>query len=147
MKECRCCKETKSFDLLVKNKAFKDGFDTICRDCSRERVKQWRKDNPEKRRAQQRLETKRGGRKKHLKRSYGLSLEEYNQMFEDQHGSCKICGVHQSQLAKPLFVDHCHTTGAVRGLLCTHCNFVLGYARDNPVILQSAINYLTVTGY
>lgn len=84
----------------------------------------------------------------HLKRKYGITYETYIDMFNSQNQVCKIC----KQLFKrksqtrdelmPLFVDHCHTTGMVRGLLCSKCNTGLGMFQDNIEILNSAINYL-----
>lgn len=61
-----------------------------------------------------------------LKSRYGVSLEEYNTMFESQGGECKICKRHQTEFSKRLRVDHCHKTGRVRGLLCSRCNLHLG---------------------
>lgn len=113
-----------------------------------EKVKEWRKRNPEKRAAQSNREGKTEySRNKHLRRYYGISLEEYNTMFVNQNGSCAICEVHQSQTTKRLFVDHCHTTGAIRGLLCSQCNSMLGMAKDNQETLAKAIVYLNKTGY
>lgn len=81
-------------------------------------------------------------RKKWYKVEYGITLEDYNNMFQSQMGCCAICGTHQTKFAKGLAVDHCHTSKNVRGLLCTKCNLLLGYASDNVEILLSAINYL-----
>lgn len=64
-------------------------------------------------------------------------------MFLNQNGQCKICGIHQSSLKENLTVDHDHSTGKVRGLLCRKCNLLLGNAKDEPSILQRAIVYLT----
>ena len=80
-----------------------------------------------------------------LWRFYKLTLEEYLLMVEKQQGCCKICSKHVSSLIGKktrLCVDHCHTTGKVRGLLCEPCNTLLGMAKDNTQILQSAIAYL-----
>lgn len=63
-------------------------------------------------------------------------------MFKTQNGSCKICNTHQSELKSILYVDHCHTTNKIRGLLCQHCNTLLGYAKDNVETLSLAIQYL-----
>jgi hypothetical protein len=72
-----------------------------------------------------------------MKRVYGLSKEKYNQMYERQNGACFIC-----EDTSKLMVDHCHTTGKVRALLCRACNFGLGNFRDNPRLLNLAIGYL-----
>lgn len=76
------------------------------------------------------------------KRRFGITLEDYNKMFEDQKGCCKICNTHQLDLKKRLAVDHCHTTGKVRGLLCGNCNRAIGMLNDSQELLLSAINYL-----
>lgn len=77
-----------------------------------------------------------------LKNMYGIGIEEFEVMFNNQKGCCKICSRHQSELDQTIFVDHCHVTKKVRGLLCRSCNFLLGAARDKVSILNSAINYL-----
>lgn len=63
-------------------------------------------------------------------------------MFEAQKGECKICSIHFSQLKKPLAVDHNHKTGKIRGLLCYHCNWLIGHAKERIEILNRTIAYL-----
>lgn len=79
-------------------------------------------------------------------RTYGLSRKGYERMFEEQEHKCKICGDGgfriNSKTEKTLCVDHCHETGAIRGLLCHNCNRALGLLRDKKELLQSAIEYL-----
>jgi hypothetical protein len=65
-------------------------------------------------------------RRAKLKYYYGLTVNGYNKMFQAQGGSCKICQVHQTDLSRRLDIDHDHSTGAVRGLLCSGCNTYLG---------------------
>ncbi len=77
-----------------------------------------------------------------LKKTYGITTEDYNNMFIEQAGQCAICGTHQSKLKKKLHVDHNHETGRVRGLLCDGCNIALGRMKDDMRILRSAIKYL-----
>lgn len=77
-----------------------------------------------------------------LKNKYGLTLEQYNDLFNKQNGCCAICGVHQKELKLPLCVDHCHNTNNIRGLLCSKCNSGLGFFKDNVLFLKSAIKYL-----
>jgi hypothetical protein len=86
-------------------------------------------------------------RKSEYQKRYGITLDDYEAMCEAQKGVCKICGnkeTHKGALGrtKPLCVDHCHATGKVRGLLCNDCNVLLGRAKDNVTVLESAINYL-----
>jgi len=79
----------------------------------------------------------------HLKYKYGLTLEAYNIMLQAQNHRCKICGAEDSKVeGKRMFVDHCHTTGKIRGLLCHLCNSGLGLFRDSTELLTKAIGYL-----
>ena len=84
-------------------------------------------------------------RNDHLKRRYGITLDQWNEMFEDQKGCCAICKRHQSEINKRLAVDHNHDTGEVRKLLCTNCNTALGLFYDNQDILLNAVEYLRST--
>lgn len=77
-----------------------------------------------------------------LKSEFGISLNEYEEILGSQNGVCAICKQPQE---KTLCVDHCHKTGVVRGLLCDNCNNGLGRFGDNPEILISAIDYLTIS--
>ena len=78
-----------------------------------------------------------GSRKYHLKRRYGLTPEEFDGFLAKQGFLCPIC------LKRPaVHVDHDHSTGKVRGILCEMCNGGLGQFRDNPETIESAIEYL-----
>ncbi|WP_432421584.1 endonuclease VII domain-containing protein [Nocardia brasiliensis] len=77
---------------------------------------------------------------------YGLTVEDYDRMWNEQDGKCAICRRPQQRYADgrliELSVDHCHKTGRVRGLLCSGCNRALGYMDDNPDWLSAASDYL-----
>lgn len=73
---------------------------------------------------------------------YGITLEQYHQMLADQNYRCAICGQEDEVEGRKLAIDHCHTTGKVRGLLCGKCNRGLGLFYDNSKLLQNAISYL-----
>lgn len=77
-----------------------------------------------------------------LKRDYGISLEQYNQLLEQQEHKCNICGTHRDEFKKDLAVDHCHDTGIVRGLLCKNCNTGIGNFKDDIDIMKKAIEYI-----
>jgi len=79
---------------------------------------------------------------KFYQEKYGITIEEYNSLFEQQNGCCAICEIHQTQLRRKLCVDHNHINGKIRGLLCDTCNRVLGYLDDNKDILYKAFKYL-----
>lgn len=77
--------------------------------------------------------------KKHrLASLYGLSLEQFEAIRLEQGGGCAICARNDS----PLVVDHCHSTGAVRGLLCDGCNTAIGRLGDNAESVSRALAYL-----
>lgn len=79
-------------------------------------------------------------RERHTIRKYKVSQTDYDLMLKNQMGACAIC---ERKQEKALDIDHCHETGVVRGLLCSNCNRMLGYAKDNRLTLKAAINYLT----
>ena len=81
-------------------------------------------------------------RNKKLKALYGISIEDYTNLFLIQKGCCAICDRHQSNFKMSLSVDHCHSTGKVRGLLCHACNLTLGMVKDSTFVLKKAISYL-----
>ncbi len=73
-----------------------------------------------------------------VRREYGMELEDLEQMLIDQNGLCAIC---EEELEKP-HVDHDHTTGEVRGLLCNTCNRAIGLLKDDTDVLLRAVIYL-----
>jgi hypothetical protein len=80
-------------------------------------------------------------RRRDLRKNYGITEGEYDSMLLGQGGVCAICkGAEPS--GRRLAVDHCHTTGKVRGLLCSRCNPAIGLFNENVANLASAIDYL-----
>jgi len=81
-----------------------------------------------------------------LLKNYGITIEQYRETLAKQDGVCAICKqpetteIRGKVIAMP--VDHCHTSGKARGLLCTQCNRALGLFKDNQRVLEAAINYL-----
>ena len=94
------------------------------------------------------LESKEAKKHRHLKDKYGISLEQYQQMYNQQHGGCLICKTPMlfqnlgGDHGKTANVDHCHKTGKVRGLLCNSCNRGLGFFQDSSALLRHAAEYL-----
>ncbi len=82
-------------------------------------------------------------RRTRLKRMYGVSLEERDRMFVEQNGRCYLCGNLPGK--RTLAVDHCHKSGRIRRLLCIQCNSGLGMFKDDPELLNRAIDYLQET--
>jgi len=81
-------------------------------------------------------------KKKHLMKTYGITLDEHKALFDKQKGRCWICQVRDIDLTFSLCVDHDHKSGVVRGLLCTNCNRGLGFFKDDEMLLSRAAEYL-----
>ena len=79
-----------------------------------------------------------------LTRNYGITLAEYDEMSEACEYRCQICR-DTEPTGRRLAVDHCHSTGRIRGLLCMNCNQALGKFKDNVAHLENAIRYLSGT--
>jgi hypothetical protein len=128
---CSKCGEKKSTDAFCRDKHASSGHCSYCKECRLgyfSKTRQQRKDS-------------------YLKRSYGIDLEEYRQMYDAQSGVCAICGRPESQITKgtlqDLSVDHNHLTGHVRGLLCNRCNWqLMGELRDEKEKTKSLVRYL-----
>lgn len=116
-KTCLKCGLTKPISEFNKNAWRVDGYETRCQAC---KYPQWR--------AYQ------------IEREYGISMDEYESMFQVQKGVCAICG--RPPKKKALSVDHDHQTGRVRGLLCWPCNRFLGHMKDDADLLRHMISYL-----
>lgn len=90
-------------------------------------------------------------RNRSLQKNYGITLDQYNQMLDEQNGVCAICGEpekaihpnHNTNKPQPLAVDHCHKTGRIRGLLCSFCNRAIGFFKEDIDLLNKTVQYLT----
>ena len=96
------------------------------------KMAEWRRLNPE-RHSRARLVSK-------LRVKYGLTLAQYHGLLESQAGACAIC--HRNTGTRALHIDHDHSTGKVRGLLCNSCNRGIGLLKDDATVLRSALAYL-----
>lgn len=88
---------------------------------------------------------KRNGKENNLLTNYGITLSDYDRMFENQGGRCAICEeTHADTANHGLYfsVDHDHKSGKVRALLCTNCNLGIGHFKDDETRLSSALMYL-----
>lgn len=77
-----------------------------------------------------------------LKKTFGITLERYNEMLLAQNNSCAICSGGPDASGKTFAVDHCHKTGKIRSLLCRGCNVGIGNLRDDPDLLEKAARYI-----
>lgn len=138
-KVCTKCKKKKPLSEFYKAKNTKDGLRYVCKPCQLETN---RKYYPNRNKKQHIL----NNRKSVLKTRFGLTLEQYDKMFEQQDGRCAICNgievVTYKRVLKRLCVDHSHKTGKVRKLLCDRCNRALGVVDDNIDLLKGLIKYL-----
>lgn len=108
-----------------------------------EQMREWRKNNPGRDAEIARQYRKRNSHsvlKQHLARCYGITVELYDALFRRQQGKCAICL--EPPKKSRLCVDHCHSTGKIRGLLCRTCNVGIGLLQDSEVILRRATGYL-----
>jgi hypothetical protein len=78
-----------------------------------------------------------------LSRIYGLTAEQYDELFQAQGGCCAICRHQFTGEDRDTNVDHCHATGRVRGLLCLPCNTGIGLFKDDITLLQRALEYVS----
>lgn len=148
MKKCTLCNETKDlseFYVINKNP---NRLTARCRKCTNIKTMEWAKTDSGKASHDKSRKLWVDGNKEHrknyeLNRAYGISLDDYNEMRVKQNYSCAVCGKHETEaVRKMLYVDHCHTTNKVRGLLCSVCNKALGLFKDNPEFLLRAVSYL-----
>lgn len=114
-KHCMQCSSIKDLDSFSNTKLKVDGKSSVCKACQRYQF---------------------------VKTTYGLDRESYDILLDKSQGVCDICKT-PCKTNKNLTIDHCHTTGKVRGLLCNVCNRALGLFKDRVDLLKSAIDYLT----
>lgn len=141
---CRECGESRPVaDMFQLHKRTPTGW---CRACRAAYRRKWYAANRE---SAVRYSTtwKRANRGRWLdanrKAKYGIEYGTYDRMLAEQGGGCALCGKPPGE--KALHVDHCHTTGKVRGLLCDNCNRGIGHLKEDPRILRAAITYLEET--
>lgn len=142
-KMCKQCKEVKPLTDFYKDKSFKSGYRANCKPCKDKSTYQWRADNKGKYNENMRklrAENKDMFKNIDLKRTHGITLDQYNAMKLAQNGLCKICK-NPPKGKRPLAVDHDHITGDIRGLLCYGCNRAL-HVLDTKSLLKDAQAYL-----
>lgn len=149
---CRCNQE-KSVDDFYRRSDRPGGRHYNCKECesascktpnrrslANQRVAEFR----QRLRERDYSEFRRRERKGNLYRNHGITIEEYEAKLISQGGVCAICNLPPTNgRGLKLHVDHDHSTGKIRGLLCNYCNLGLGKFKDNSDLLQRAIEYLT----
>lgn len=125
----------------------------LCRLCDTHKHIKWQKKNPKKIKEYQKKTRSNPdfalrNRKGFIRRKYGITIEDYENLLKKQNGVCAICKKEDltieanSLRLKGLCIDHCHKTGKIRGLLCNRCNPMIGYSQDSIDNLLSAVEYL-----
>jgi len=118
-KKCPKCNCVKPFKDFYRSNCSKTGITSFCKTCASKKGKEWEERNKERNKEKSRV--------KNLKCKYGLTPQDYESMLNKQKGVCCICKTNDPGKNRLYFtVDHCHITGAIRGLLCTKCNCALG---------------------
>ena len=127
---CKKCDETKHITEFEMNGKYRRHE---CVSCIRERNSKVVRDKEK---------TAERNRKYALKARFGITLEQYTEMLEEQNHCCAVCLRHKSEFKTNLAVDHNHETREIRGLLCTHCNHVIIGRNKNDELLRRAGDYL-----
>lgn len=141
LKCCFTCKEEKDISFFKKHTSG-NTYESSCKKC-RNRAQELRvKDKPK-----HKIRKRRISYISKLKSKYGINIEIYKTMLDNQQHKCMICNNFETQKdnlgnIQRLSVDHCHDTNKVRGLLCSNCNSGLGMFKDNSTLLFKAIEYL-----
>lgn len=147
LKFCNGCKEYRSRGDFNKDSTAKDGLGYRCRPCrykyrrqteiqirTAEYNRKYAFENPEL--------MKKKDRKNSLKRFWNMSLEDFKALKQNQGGTCALCDKTESSPHKSLCIDHDHSTGKIRGLLCDTHNRAIGLFKDSIEDLKKAIKYL-----
>ena len=157
MKRCKHCGIEKPLDDFYVDRKARDGRRPDCKACNLaarrakyaenprpyvDRVLKWQRENRDRYLERQRSyrgtpAKKLSNRKSHLKRKYGITIEEFDALLAAQGGGCAICGNPDADN-----VDHDHVTGKVRGILCFTCNVAIGLVSEDEERLVGALHYL-----
>jgi hypothetical protein len=146
LKQCTCCQELKSLNSFPCVSKTNRKPRSQCKQCCATKQRTVYSNNLEQ---YQNYVKKRRYKYKGLHKrianlkTFGLTIEDYEEMSHAQNQQCAICGTTQCTSGKRLAVDHCHETGRIRGLLCMRCNQAIGKLNDNYFLLQQAADYVS----
>ena len=130
---CTKCNQDLPITEFYRQSSKKSGYKSHCKECVRAQRKEYYA-TPE-------------GYKYAIEKAWRdkgmvFTVEEYDALLQEQGFGCAICGTESNKNGTRLCVDHCHTTGKIRGILCNDCNTSLGKFNDDVELLQNAIDYL-----
>jgi hypothetical protein len=149
MKRCSSCKTEKPLSQFSRNKVYHDGLARTCKPCNNARSAAYEQANKQALNVKQMERYYRDPDRyadRDLRKRFGVPLGWYAETLAAQDGRCAICGTTEpggpAKRTRRFHVDHCHTTGQVRALLCDGCNNGLGRFHDNPDVLRLAADYI-----
>jgi hypothetical protein len=163
MKVCNRCKINKSTDDFYKNSHNGDGLKSICKQCTSKTAKLYYDNNQDKAKELSRKHYVKNKEKLSIKskedwknnperrtksrlRPYKLTSEEFDSLLLRDDNKCSICSLsrkeHFIKYKRDLYIDHCHVSNKIRGILCHNCNLALGNFKDDKKLLNNAIIYL-----
>jgi hypothetical protein len=142
-KYCPTCKQILNLSEFSTMKV-RSGIASHCKNCTNQWGREYNNTpNGKKRKEGYYQKNKERYLDQKLKRRFGISFEQYKKILESQKGKCSICGKTPDENKKMLAVDHNHSTGKNRGLLCNSCNICIGFIEKNKLCVDSIFNYLT----
>lgn len=144
MKKCSKCKKEKSESEF----RFRSGTNNLfswCKSCEYEAQKERYVSKPRKpKKPKCKVEVRRKAKERMLKHRYGITVDDYNKLYKEHGEKCGCCGTHKELGGvNGLYVDHCHDSGEIRGLLCPSCNTAIGLLGDNLEGVKLAVKYLS----
>jgi hypothetical protein len=148
-KKCRTCGLVKPLKSFALHKRATGRLQSRCRTCQKIYSDEWYSKNKSRQKAsvQKWRNENRESLRSGVLSQYGMSVADYEKMFLAQGGKCAVCGEKEIKVVRGgvrnLVVDHCHSAGHVRGLLCGNCNLALGLFKDDVSLLLNAIQYLS----
>lgn len=134
-KICRRCLSYKEASEYTKATRNSDGLQSYCKSCADEYRKEYQIKNPE------------AGTDRHYRRVFGVGLLSIRELLATQDNKCKLCErtlsmVNGRGFSSIAHVDHCHSTGKIRGILCGHCNTALGKLGDSVEAIERVLKYV-----
>jgi hypothetical protein len=130
LKICTKCHKEKLISEFYKDKQKSSGYRPDCKECNIKTSTNWQKNNRDKHHGYE------------MKRKYGMKHTQYSEMLKAQNNKCAICNKEVSEFKTRFHVDHNHTTGKIRELLCVNCNHGIGSFMEDKNLLEKAIKYL-----
>ena len=136
-KECGKCEEIKVYSEFHKCKGTPTGLAHYCKKCAVQNARACYL-----RKKAKDPDYSRHNRWKYIERKYGITEDEFYELFVEQDSKCAICFIDLPEDGHMTHIDHCHNSGEVRGILCTNCNRGLGHFQDSIENLEQAAYYL-----